>query len=73
MNWKDLSKVITESFDQIKVVYSRADKYEGDIAVSSFKLDKEQFEKLSIWKNALVGTKKFDFSESTGEVLKEFW
>lgn len=57
----------------MKVVYSRADKYEGDIAVSSYRLDKAQFEKLSKWKGALVGTKKFDFEESTGEVLKEFW
>lgn len=40
VNWKDLSKVISDKLDQIKVVYSRGDKYEGDIAVSSYKLDK---------------------------------
>jgi len=34
LNWKDLENYIKDKFDQIKVVYSRSDKYEGHIAVS---------------------------------------
>jgi hypothetical protein len=41
VSWKDLEVYIKEHFDQIKVVYSRADKYEGDLAVSTFKLHRE--------------------------------
>lgn len=67
--------MISDRLDQIKVVYSRGDKYEGDIAVSSFKLDKVQFAELVQWKDIPVGevSKKFSFSETKGEDLKEFW
>ena len=41
VNWKDLEGVINEQFNQIKVVYSRADKYEGDLAISRFKMNKD--------------------------------
>ena len=41
VSWKDIEKTIKERFDKIKVVYSRGDKYEGDLAISSFKLCKE--------------------------------
>lgn len=57
----------------IKVVYSRADKYEGDLAISSHKLNKEQFAELAKLTNVEVGTKKFAFEETKGEELNEFW
>lgn len=41
VNWKDLEKMVSSKFDKIKVVYSRADKYEGDIAISKCRLNKE--------------------------------
>jgi len=62
VSWKDLEAVIKEKFDQIKVVYSRGDKYEGDIAISQHKMHKEQFEELAAMKDVLVGDKKFNFT-----------
>jgi hypothetical protein len=73
VNWKDLEVVIKEKFPQVKVVYSRADKYEGDLAISSWKYHKEQYQQLSTLKNQLVGTKHFDFAETQGEELDDFW
>jgi len=32
--------MIKEKYELLKVVYTRADKYEGDIAISSHKLNK---------------------------------
>ena len=73
VSWKDLEAVIKEKFDQIKVVYSRADKYEGDIAISQHRMHQEQYKQLSVMKNVKIGTKNFDFEETTGEELKDFW
>lgn len=73
MNWKDLENMVKSSYDKLKIVYSRADKYEGDIAISSYKVHKAQFAELSNLKNHLIGEKHFDFQQTTGEELKEFW
>jgi len=54
-------------------VYTRADKYEGDIAISSYKLNKPQFEQLAELKDVDVDGKKYSFSQTQGEELKEFW
>jgi len=40
VSWKDLENLVKEKFDKLKVVYSRADKYDGHLAISSFKLNK---------------------------------
>ena len=40
VNWKSFETMIKEKYDLLKVVYTRADKYEGDIAISSHKLNK---------------------------------
>jgi len=73
VNWKDIENLIKDQFDKLKCVYSRADKYEGQIAISSYKMDKKQYEKLSTLKDHSVGEKKFTFSELKGDALKEFW
>jgi len=73
VNWKDLSAMINEHYDQIKVVYSRADKYEGDVAISSYKKNKDQYAKLSVLKDQDVAGKKFSFYELKDEELKDFW
>jgi len=65
--------MIKDKFDLLKVVYTRADKYEGDIAISSYKLNKAQFEKLSTLKDVDIDGKKFNLTETKGEELKEFW
>jgi hypothetical protein len=73
VNWKDFESLIKTKFDRIKVVYSRADQYEGQIAISSYRVDKAQFETLIALKGEEVGGKKFDFSALKGEPLKDFW
>lgn len=73
VSWKDIDGVISKQFDKLKTVYSRADKYEGDLAISSHKLNKAQFAELSNLKDCDIGGKKFNFSETKGEELKDFW
>ena len=73
VNWKNVEEMLKTKFDQLKVVYTRADKYEGDLAISSFKMNKKQFAALSKLKNEDIDGKKFDFTETTGEELKDFW
>jgi hypothetical protein len=57
----------------LKVVYSRADKYDGHLAISSFRLNKLQYSKLIELKDELIGGKMFTFSEVKDEDLKDFW
>lgn len=73
VNWRDIDVYIKNNFDQVKVVYSRGDKYDGHIAISSYRFNKTQYEKLAVTKQADIGTKKFDFTELEGEELKDFW
>jgi len=73
VNWKDFENFIKTKFDTLKVVYSRADKYEGQMAISSFKYDKEQYEKLITVVDEEVGGKKFAFTELKDDELTEFW
>jgi hypothetical protein len=73
VNWKDLENMVKDKFDRLKVVYSRADKYEGDLAISSYKVNLEQLEKLVTLKDEVIGDKKFSFSKTGGEDLKDFW
>ena len=67
INWRDLETYIKENYDQIKVVYSRSDKYDGHIAVSSHHLNKAQFQKLAVQQQAHksgVGAFLHDFVSS---------
>jgi hypothetical protein len=73
INWKDLETYIKANFDQVKVVYSRSDKYDGHLAISQYKMNKTQFNDLVKISDAVVGTKKFSFAELKGEDLKDFW
>ena len=71
--WKDIEKLVKEQYDKVKVTYSRGDKYEGHLSVSTHKSSKQQIEQLANLKGQLIGTKKFDFSKLEGEDLKDFW
>lgn len=73
VNWKNIEDMIKSKFDMLKVVYTRADKYEGDLAISSFRMNKKQYEGLAALKGEDIEGKKFDFAETKGEELKEFW
>uniref|UniRef100_A0A7S3CI09 Uncharacterized protein n=1 Tax=Strombidium rassoulzadegani TaxID=1082188 RepID=A0A7S3CI09_9SPIT len=65
--------MVKEKFDRLKVVYSRADKYEGDLAVSSFRMNKKQLEELATLKDFKIGEKLYTFNKTSGEELKDFW
>ena len=41
VQWKDIENLVKDGYDKVKVTYSRADKYEGHLAVSKFKSSKE--------------------------------
>ena len=73
VNWKDFENLVKDKFDRLKVVYSRADKYEGQMAISSYKYDKEQYEKLTNLVDEEIGGKKFSFKELKDDDLNEFW
>ena len=38
--WKDIENLVKADYDAVKVTYSRADKYEGHLAISTFKASK---------------------------------
>jgi hypothetical protein len=73
VNWKSFEVMIKEKYEKLKVVYTRADKYEGDIALSSYRLNKEQFAEVAALKDIDIDGKKFSLSETKGEELKDFW
>lgn len=73
VNWKDIENMVKEKFDKLKVVYSRADKYEGDLAISSYRVSMSQLEELVTLKDQPIGEKKFSFEKTSGEDLKDFW
>ena len=51
VSWKDIEVLVKAEYDKVKVTYSRGDKYEGHLAVSTWKSSKAQVEKLSTLKN----------------------
>jgi len=64
--------MVKADFSSLKVVYSRADKYEGHIAISKHKVNKTSLAELTALKDKEIGTKKFTFAKCEGEELKEF-
>lgn len=46
VNWKDVETAVRKEYPRLKLVYSRADQYEGDIALSSNKLNNAELAKL---------------------------
>jgi len=72
VNWKDVENIIKKDFPKLKLVYSRADQFEGDLAFSSYKLKTQDIDALTSAK-VKVGDREFTFSKTTGEELKAFW
>lgn len=64
--------MIKEKFTNLKVVYSRADKFEGQLAISSHRLDQTQFDDLLKLETDISGH-KFTFELLKDEPLNEFW
>lgn len=72
VSWKDVEQTVRHDFPRLKIVYSRADQYEGDLAVSSHRPNSAELEKLS---SAVltIQERDFAFSKTLGEELKSFW
>ncbi len=47
VNWKEIENEVKSKFPMLKIVYSRADQFEGDLAVSSHKLKQPNLDKLT--------------------------
>lgn len=56
----------------MKLVYSRADAVEGDLAFSTLRLNRELIDELCA-KPMTITDKNYTFSVTEGEALKEFW
>lgn len=41
ISWKDIESLVKSNYDKVKVTYSRSDKYEGQLAVSTFKASRK--------------------------------
>jgi hypothetical protein len=72
VNWKDVETTFKAAFPKLKVVYSRADKFEGDLAVSSHRLTQENSKTIDEAKLSIQG-REFVFTKTVGEELKSFW
>jgi len=72
VNWKDVETAVRKAFPRLKIVYSRADPQEGDLAISSHRVNNAELDKLASAKLSAQG-KEFAFSRTGGEELKTFW
>lgn len=72
VNWKDVETAVKKAFPRLKLIYSRADPLEGDLAVSSHRLNNAELAKLAEARLKISG-QDFAFSRTAGEELKAFW
>ncbi len=72
VNWKEVETAVKNAFPHLKIIYSRADPLEGDLAVSSHRINNAELAKLSEAKLKIQG-QDFAFSKTAGEELKTFW
>ena len=72
VSWKDVEAEVRKDFPRLKIVYSRADQFEGDLAVSSHRANNAELEKLGQATLTIQG-REFTFSKTAGEELKSFW
>ncbi len=47
VDWKAVEAAVRKDFPRLKIVYSRADQFEGDLAFSSHKLNTTELDKLA--------------------------
>jgi hypothetical protein len=71
-DWKQVERAVKEKYPALKLVYSRADPQEGDLAFSQLRLKKELIDELTSTK-LTIQDKSFTFKATEGEELKEFW
>ena len=46
VNWKEVEETVRKDFPRVKIVYSRADQFEGDLALSTHKMKNAEVDKL---------------------------
>jgi len=47
VNWKSIEGAVRKDFPRIKIVYSRADQFEGDLAFSSHRVNTTELDRLT--------------------------
>ena len=72
VSWKDVETEVKKNFNKLKIVYSRADPLEGDLAISSNKVNDQQLKALEKAKLKVQGH-DVSFHKLEGEELKSFW
>jgi hypothetical protein len=72
VNWKEVETAVRRDFPRLKITYSRADQFEGDLALSSHRLFKPELDKLGET-TLTIQSRPFTFSQTQGEELKTFW
>jgi len=72
ISWKDVETAVRREFPRLKIVYSRSDPTEGDLAFSSHRLHGAELEKLTAT-TLKVQEHDVSFSKTLGEELKTFW
>lgn len=72
VSWKDVEAAVRAKYPMLKLVYSRADPTEGDLAFSTLRLKKDMIEELCK-EPMTINEKPHIFSVTEGETLKEFW
>jgi len=72
VNWKEVENEVRSKFPMLKIVYSRADQFQGDLAISSHKLKQSNLDKLTAAK-LKIQQREFTFTKTAGEELKDFW
>ena len=72
ISWKEVETEVKKNFNKLKIVYSRADPLEGDLAISSHKTNDAQLQGLE---KITVKVQGHDvtFQKLAGEELKSFW
>lgn len=72
VDWKQVERAVKDKFPALKLVYSRADPHEGDLAFSQLRLKQELIKELTSGK-LTIQDKQFGFTVTEGEDLKKFW
>ena len=72
VDWKQVEGAVKKNYPGLKLVYSRADPKEGQLALSQLRIKEDLIE--SLLKTQLqIQDKMFSFKKLEDEELKEFW
>ena len=71
-SWKDAEAAVRKQFPHLKIAYSRSGAFEGDLAISSHRVNSSELAKLN---NATLTfqAREFVFTQTKDEALKAFW